>query len=272
MVFQDYALFPHMTVGENIAFGIPHLDASERTRTIDRVLGLVGLSGLAHRRPHELSGGQQQRIALARALAPQPAVILLDEPFSSIDAALRARVRADVRDILAEAGATAMFVTHDQEEALSIADKVAVMWAGKLLQIDRPEAIYRAPATREVAQFVGGMDMIPGEARDGAVDCELGRLPLAGDLAGPVEVFIPPENVQLVPTSEGASRVVRREFFGHDQRYAAALPSGRVIRSWATADLDLDIGQPVDVEISSPVLAFAAPTGVRSRSSPAPAH
>ena len=264
MVFQDYALFPHMTVAENVGFGLAHLSKADAKIAVDRILELVGLAGLTERHPYELSGGQQQRIALARALAPQPAVILLDEPFSNIDAALRARVRAEVRDILFNAGATAVFVTHDQEEALSIADRVAVMWAGRVMQLDTPERIYRSPATREVAQFVGDMDMLPGEAHDGRVRCELGELQYRGESTGNVDVFIQPESVLLTPSTSGAARVIRREFFGHDQRYAVALPSGRIIRSRVRSDVSFDLGQAVEIAVQDPVLAFPALNGSSS--------
>jgi len=266
MVFQDYALFPHMSVEQNVAFGLARMPSNERKGAINHALDLVGLQDLAGRQPHQLSGGQQQRIALARALAPRPAVILLDEPFSSIDAALRARVRTDVRQILKQAGATAIFVTHDQEEALSIADRVAVMWAGRLLQLDTPERIYRFPATREVAQFVGGMASIPGEVRDGRATCELGHLVCASEIAGTVEIFIRPESVLLTPSEAGEATIVRREFFGHDRRYVAALRSGRHIGSWTGIDVDLEVGQKVRVEVQDPVVAFPF------ASSPAPSE
>lgn len=261
MVFQDYALFPHMNVAQNVAFGLSHLSSSERAHVVDYILGLVGLADLKERYPHELSGGQQQRIALARALAPQPEVILLDEPFSNIDAALRARVRGEVREILTNAGATAVFVTHDQEEALSLGDKVAVMWKGRILQVDTPEQVYRSPATREVAQFVGDMDCLPGEATNGRVLCELGLLDYRGGISGAVDVFVQPESVRLVPAFDGKAEVVRREFFGHDQRYAVLLPSGRVIRARANADLVYELGQQVQVQVQDPVLVFPAAPG-----------
>jgi iron(III) transport system ATP-binding protein len=145
MVFQDYALFPHLTVAQNVAYGLP---GAKRKGRVEDVLDLAHLEGLGGRMPHELSGGQQQRVALARALAPGPEVVLLDEPFSNLDAALRVRVRAEMRDILADAGATAIFVTHDQEEALSLADEVAVMMDGTVAQKAAPEVLYHNPASR----------------------------------------------------------------------------------------------------------------------------
>ncbi len=258
MVFQDYALFPHLTVAENVAFGLR--GGPRQSARVRQLLELVGLSDCADRWPHQLSGGQQQRVALARALAPEPTVILLDEPFSNLDAALRARVRSEVREILARAGATAIFVTHDQAEALSLADQVAVLWGGRLLQVGSPEEVYRQPATPEIAAFVGDMDSLPGEAEDGWVACELGRLASRGPATGPVEVFIPPEAVQVEPAEDGEAEIVWREFFGHDQRLTIRLGSGRLIHARLDAVHALRPGQRVHLRVRGPVSAFLATT------------
>jgi iron(III) transport system ATP-binding protein len=164
MVFQDYALFPHMTVAANVGYGLSR--RPDRRRRVAEVLDLVGLPEVDKRYPHELSGGQQQRVALARALAPEPDVILLDEPFSNLDASLRDRVRRDVREILAAAGATAVFVTHDQEEALAMSDEVAVMRHGRVVQAAPPDVLYRRPADPWVARFLGDADLLDGCRRD----------------------------------------------------------------------------------------------------------
>ncbi|PZU98248.1 MAG: ABC transporter ATP-binding protein, partial [Leptolyngbya sp.] len=167
IVFQDYALFPHLTVEQNVAFGLQRRDRKGRSATADlqqrtaEAIALVGLEALTHRFPHELSGGQQQRVALARALAPRPAIILLDEPFSNLDVQVRLYLRQEVRDILRQVGASCVFVTHDQEEALALADRVAVMHQGQLEQIDTPEAIYGQPASRFVAEFVTQANFLP---------------------------------------------------------------------------------------------------------------
>jgi iron(III) transport system ATP-binding protein len=155
MVFQDYALFPHLTVGKNIAFPLKSMKKRDIDVRVNELLDLVGMAGLADRFPHQLSGGQQQRVALARALASRPSVVLLDEPFSNLDTALRKQVREEVRYILKQSGATGIFVTHDQEEALSLADRVAVMFEGVLHQHDTPERLYNAPANQKVASFIG---------------------------------------------------------------------------------------------------------------------
>ncbi len=163
MVFQDYALFPHLTVAENVGFGLTRLSRAEREKRIKQMLRLVGLEAMAERYPHNLSGGQQQRVALARALARKPALVLLDEPFSNLDAALRVQMRDEVRRILKESGAAAIFVTHDQKDALAISDRVAVMNAGKVEQVGTPREIYQFPHTAFVARFVGQTNLLMGE-------------------------------------------------------------------------------------------------------------
>ena len=259
MVFQDYALFPHLRVADNVAFGLPR--GPERERRVAEALALGGLSELERRWPHELSGGQQQRVALARALAPQPAVLLLDEPFSNLDATLRLRVRAEVRAILAAAGVTAIFVTHDREEALSLADAVAVMDAGRILQLAPPETLYLAPASPLVARAVGDADFLPGTARGLAAECELGTVPLAQEAHGPVALLIRPEAVVLTADPAGRATVVERQFVGPFQLVAVRLASGTVLRARVPAPSPLAVGAPVSVEFTSPLLAFPADAG-----------
>ncbi|MCZ7668364.1 MAG: ABC transporter ATP-binding protein [Chloroflexi bacterium] len=171
MVFQDYAIFPHLSVADNVAFGLPR--SPQRQARMEEMLAFVGLAGLGKRMPHELSGGQQQRVALARALAPRPAVLLLDEPFSNLDAALRQTVRQEVKTLLKASGAMAVFVTHDQEEALFVGDEVAVMNAGRLEQLDTPERVFHAPRTRFVAAFMGHSDFIPGVVQAEGIETPL---------------------------------------------------------------------------------------------------
>jgi len=223
MVFQDYALFPHMNVVANVGYG-----AQGRER-VEALLDLVGLSGLEDRLPHELSGGQQQRVALARALAPQPAVILADEPFSNLDASLRTRVRREVKAILQDSNTTAVFVTHDQEEALSISERVAVMNDGRVLQVDNPSNLYRNPINPWVAGFLGEADFIKGRAAAGRVDTPLGIF--ATDLSGPVQVMVRPELVTLVPDPDGDAVVAGSEFYGHDQLVTVILSGGAGVRA-----------------------------------------
>ncbi|MGH7409156.1 MAG: ABC transporter ATP-binding protein, partial [Candidatus Methylomirabilales bacterium] len=177
MVFQDYALFPHLTVEGNIGFGLASMEPKAKAERVQEVLALVGLERLATRFPHELSGGQQQRVALGRALAPRPAVLLLDEPLSNLDADMRAQVRQDLHVILRQTGSTTLFVTHDQEEAFMIGDRVGVLNGGHLEQLDRPEEIYHLPATRFVARFVGKADFLPGTVTEEGIVTEIGILP-----------------------------------------------------------------------------------------------
>jgi iron(III) transport system ATP-binding protein len=226
MVFQDYALFPHMTVAANVAYGLPRGDRSKR---VGSVLELVGLVGLENRMPNELSGGQQQRVALARALAPEPEVILLDEPFSNLDASLRDRVRRELRAILTEARTTAVFVTHDQEEALATSDIVAIMKDGKILQADTPAELYSNPSDPWIAEFLGDADVLESVAGNGRVDTPVGRFET--DLEGKVSVIIRPENIQISLGETPNAVVAGSEFFGHDQLVTLALHGGTRVRA-----------------------------------------
>ncbi|MBA2439715.1 MAG: ABC transporter ATP-binding protein [Thermoleophilaceae bacterium] len=261
MVFQDYALFPHLSVEANVAYALGR--SPDRSR-ISEVLALVGLEGLGERQPHELSGGEQQRVALARALAPTPEVILLDEPFSNLDAALRVRVRREMRDILVAAGVTALFVTHDQEEALSLADRVAVMREGAIEQEGTPEEVYGRPRSRWVADFLGDAEIVPGTAAGGAVECELGRFPIPKELEGVVDVVVRPESVALgAGAAPGRDRshegvVVAREYYGHDQLVEVELHSGLRLRSRSMGFPIWHPGDRVRVWIDGPVNALAA--------------
>ena len=260
MVFQDYALVPHLRVRENIAFGLA--DNAARPERIRSVLQLVGLEGVQDRRPHELSGGQQQRVALARALAPQPDLILLDEPFSNLDAALRGRVRQEVRRILRQAGISALFVTHDQEEALSLADEIAVMIDGRILQTDRPERLYRRPACHRVATFLGDTNFLPGTAAGGDAECELGRLELHEPAHGTVELMFRPEDVLLTLDEQGPAEIIERTYYGHDQLLKVRLDSQTVLQARQVGCCrGLHEGKRVRIEIQTPVTAYPAHYG-----------
>jgi iron(III) transport system ATP-binding protein len=254
MVFQDGALFPHLTVARNVAFG-----ASRRERVAE-CLDLVGLSARADSYPHELSGGERQRVALARALAADPEVVLLDEPFASLDAGLRDALRAEVADILRAGGTSALLVTHDQAEALSLAGTVAVMRDGRVEQVGTPEEIYERPLTRWVAEFLGEADVLPGTASRGIVECELGRFGAAPDLTGRVNVLIRPESVAIGtgPASgqeQAQAVVVARSFYGHDQLVHLELPSGVRVRSRRLGFPAWHPGDRVRIWIDGPVSA-----------------
>jgi iron(III) transport system ATP-binding protein len=255
MVFQDYALFPHMTVAENVGYGLAR--AERRGHRVAETLELVGLVGVGARYPHELSGGQQQRVALARAIAPKPDVVLFDEPFSNLDATLRDRVRRELRGILTEAKATAVFVTHDQEEALAMSDMVAVMRAGRVLQAAPPDVLYRSPADPWLAAFIGDADFVHGVADGGAVSTPAGRF-LTG-LDGSVTVMVRPEGVTVSANPNGTGRVISREYFGHDQLVTVGLENGTVLRSRMGPWPVLDPGDAVDVSVEASSVFPASP-------------
>jgi iron(III) transport system ATP-binding protein len=233
VVFQDYALFPHLTVGANVAFGLRHLDRTARRSRIAQVLELVGLADHADRYPHELSGGQQQRIAVARALAPAPALMLLDEPFSSLDSDLRTQMRDEVEKILRTTGTTAIFVTHDQEEAFTLADRVGVLNAGRMEQLATPEGVYHHPASQFVAEFVGAADFLPGLVTSEGILTEVGIFANTDqlDVGERVEVMIRPDDITFVPARDGAGVITRRYFRGSETLYCIRLPSGRRVHS-----------------------------------------
>ncbi len=262
VVFQDYALFPHLSVARNVAFGLSRRERAKGDR-VGEVLALVGLGGKGGRYPHQLSGGEQQRVALARALAPSPALVLLDEPFSNLDAALRSQVRADVRRILKASGTTAVFVTHDQEEALSLSDEVAVMHAGRVHQLDSPEGLYHRPVDRTVAAFVGDADFVRGVQSGTTVTTDLGDLPLIAPLSAygrEVEVLVRPEDLRLEPADDGDALIVEREFYGHDQVLFVRLASGRVARCRLGPVSALQVGDRCRVSVDRAVQAF--PPGI----------
>lgn len=257
MVFQEYALFPHMSVRKNIAYG---LNGSAHESRVNEMLELVGLHGAGDHMPHELSGGQQQRVALARALAPSPDAILLDEPFSNLDAALRVRVRSDVRDILRAAGVTAIFVTHDQEEALSIADEVAVMMHGKIVQTGAPAMVYRSPVNREVAEFIGDANFLRARAEGRKVHCEIGELITEQEHQGDVDVMFRPEDLFISTYGEAHAVVEDLQFFGHDQLVHVRLPSGATLRSRLLgAPGAYQRGMKVSIRVNSPAMVYPSP-------------
>lgn len=263
MVFQEYALFPHLSVGENIAFGVRGKSHEKRQRVAE-MLALVGLEAMEKRMPYELSGGQQQRVALARALAPRPEVLLLDEPFSNLDAALRAHVRAEIRQILRRSAITCVFVTHDQEEALSISDRVAVMFDGRIAQIDTPQRLYLEPTSKAVAQFIGESNFLPATAHGVTAHSALGITPLPHTYHGAVELMIRPEALRLAPytsSSPATAQVVWREFYGHDQRIGLRLEDGTALVARVDAVQDFADGEEVSLSVSTPIRFFPVATG-----------
>ena len=258
MVFQDYALFPHLNVKQNVAFGVPR--GPKHEAVVGSVLDMVGLAETAERMPHELSGGQQQRVALARALAPNPSVVLLDEPFSNLDASLRQRVRSEVRQILHEANTTAIIVTHDQDEAFGLADTVGIMLDNVLVQTGTPQQVYLYPASLQVAEFLGETNILDGEYASDQVRCELGVLSVgsARPPAGPVRVCVRPETLRLRP-EEGPSvpaTVTAVEFRGVYKIVTVRLNSGKHLSAVMGLHIPAAVGDSLTVGVNSFVAVF----------------
>jgi iron(III) transport system ATP-binding protein len=245
MVFQDYALFPHLSVAENVGFG---LDRAGRAPRVSEALEFVGLGGLDARYPAELSGGQQQRVALARALAPRPGVVLLDEPWSNIDPLMRAVMRDELCSILRAADVTVLLVTHEREEAFSLADRIALMQNGTIIQAGSPEEIYFEPVDRWAAEFVGAANLIAGRAAGNHVETALGDFAAdCGNGHAPVDVLVRPELLELRPDPEGSGRVVGREFRGHDVFYRVLLDDGSQLCSQRPSTERVTLGERVTV-------------------------
>lgn len=253
MVFQDWALFPHLSVGDNVAYGLPR---SERSGPrVAEALQLVGLGGMGDRMPATLSGGQQQRVALARALAPRPRAILLDEPFSNLDTTLRIQVRSEVHHLLSNLGITTAFVTHDQEEAFVLGNKVAVMHEGVIEQHSTPAEIYESPATRWVADFVGEANLVTATARGHEAHTPFGSVPLIHEFNGPIDVVVRPEHLDLA-VGEGAE-VELVEYYGHDHVTILRLSDGQRVRSRMTGPPKFQRGESVSVRSTGiPSVAF----------------
>jgi iron(III) transport system ATP-binding protein len=260
MVFQQLALFPHLDVAANVAYGLRDVARQERAARVGELLDLVGLSGMGGRRPDELSGGEAQRVALARALAPRPSVVLLDEPFSSLDVGLRAGLRAEVRRILRTAEVTTLLVTHDQDEALSMGDHVAVMFGGRVVQAGAPEDVYRRPADPRVGTFLGDANEVAGRAAGGVLHTEVGAVPVVGVDDGPATALVRPEDLDVVAAPDGDAVVDDVDYFGHDQLLTVRLASGARVRARLHARVRVDPGSRVRVVArpGEPVVAFPA--------------
>jgi len=260
MMFQDFALFPHLSVEKNIAFGLKHLDAQQCDERVDDLLKLVGLEHLKMAYPHELSGGQQQRIALIRAMAPRPEILLMDEPFSSMDAELREQLAREVRELLKRDGITAILVTHDQLEAFAIADVIGVLGNGELHQYDNGYNIYHNPANRFVADFIGQGVMLPGKVIDNnQVETEMGvlegELYYDFDLDSQVEVLLRPDDVIHDDDSETKLEITARAFRGAEYLYTLALPSGRSILCLVQSHHNHKIGERIGIKLDVEDLA-----------------
>ncbi len=270
MVFQDYALFPHLTVAVNIGFGLHRMPKTERASRVAELLQTVGLADASSRYPHELSGGQQQRVALARALAPRPDLLLLDEPFSNLDVSLRERLSLEIRDILKNQNATAILVTHDQDEAFAIADVIGVMHRGEIQQWDTAYNLYHKPANRFVANFIGQGVFLPGRVLDSRhVEIELGVL--TGDIphqctadchlcceGHPVDVLIRPDDIVHDDASPVQAAVLHKAFRGADILYTLRLPGGGVALSLVPSHHNHAIGEKIGIRLEADhVVAFS---------------
>jgi iron(III) transport system ATP-binding protein len=260
IVFQDFALFPHLSVAENVAFGLTDLDEDSTGDRVDELLDLVGLEGYRDRAPEQLSGGEQQRVALARSLAPEPAILLLDEPFSNLDVRLRVEMREEVRRILKAAGVTAVSVTHDQEEALSISDRVAVMNAGHLEQVGQPEAVFEHPRSRFVAGFLGQASFLSTRVDDGLLHTALGTYDddllkgLTPEYDGAdIDVLVRPDDLraEAAPAAEANGTIIHRQYNGPTFVYRVELGNGDVVHCQHNHVTSMSIGQPVSVELAA---------------------
>ena len=265
MVFQDYALFPHLTVQGNVGFGLRAARRSARETRVRAMLDLVGLGDFAHQYPHQLSGGQQQRVALARALAPEPHLLLLDEPFSNLDVELRERLSLEVRSILKAAGTTALLVTHDQREAFAMADRIGVMADGRLRQWADPYRLYHEPVDRLVANFIGEGVFLPAKiAGPHCIDCELGELCRVSSVsdAAPgtaVDVLIRPDDILHDDASPTRATVLAKAFRGAQFLYTLALPSGRRVLSLVPSHHNHAVGEQIGIRLEiDHLIAFAA--------------
>lgn len=277
MVFQDFALFPHLRVGDNVGFGLQQFRRSNAIASrVAEVMELVGLRGMERRYPHELSGGQQQRVALARALAPQPSLVLLDEPLSNLDVQVRLRLRQELRDILKAAGTSAVFVTHDQEEALAIADQVAVMRAGKLEQLGTPEEIYQRPQSRFVAEFVTQANFLQAERQGRYWQTEVDQLAIAEGGSETIAasshcsatagvVMIRQEDLQLQPDTTATTVIRDRQFLGREYRYCLQTASGKELHARTPVGDALSIGTTVRLSLTTPNVQIF-PDATRPRS------
>ena len=251
MVFQDYALFPHLTVRDNVGFGLASATADDRRSRVDEMLALTGLAEFAGRHPHALSGGQQQRAALARALAPQPVLLLLDEPFSNLDPDTTERMRVELLHLLKSTETTAVLVTHDHEEAFAMADHVAVLNNGKLEQFTTPETTYHLPVSRFVAEFVGQADFIPGTVRNSVVVTQLGTFPVTQNYEGGSEVvvMIRPDDVHIRENKDSDGTVISRQFRGSEIIYGIRLGSGDIVHSSEASTRFFALDSKVELEV-----------------------
>jgi iron(III) transport system ATP-binding protein len=250
-IFQDYAVFPHLTVSENILFGVKQ----DHSRILQDMITLLELQGHEKKMPHQLSGGQLQRVAIARTLAAKPALVLMDEPFSNLDAHLGRCLRNEIQQIFKANNITSILVTHNQEEAFAFADKVAVMKNGKILQLGSPHELYFEPVSEQVAQFIGEPQFIPGEASGDSVESIVGSLPLRKPASGPVRILLRPENLELIPNDSADFTIKSIKFLGNIKKITLTNNSDELFVHTAP-HCTLQVNQRVEIKTLSPLVAF----------------
>ncbi len=248
MVFQEYALFPHMNVSKNIAYGLPRSD--QQQSIVKKMLNLVNLDGMGERMPHQLSGGEQQRVALARALAPGPQVLLLDEPFSNLDATLRTQMQQETLEILKASNTSTIFVTHSQEEAMIMGDYIAIMNQGKIEQVDTPANIFHSPNTRFVASFIGVSTFLPAYISKNHLISEICSQPVPAEVTkdNKIEIMLRPTDITITPYDLGHGVITKKIFQGSFYLYEVALSSGDTIKCSEVYPSDYELGTRVNVE------------------------
>lgn len=255
MVFQDFSLFPHMSLSKNISFGLTEMKGTFSSSS-DDYLELVGLQGFGDRMPHELSGGEQQRGVLARALAAKPEILLLDEPFSNLDVNLRSQIREEVAQIIRSSQVTALLVTHDIEEAFSVADTIAVMIAGAVVQAGTAEALYSTPANEEIAHWLGAANFLEAYCDGLSAHCDIGSVQLQRECHGRRRIMLRPEWLALSPCPDGNARIIRRTYYGHDQMLELELKSGPRLLVRALSANSVQPGQEVSIIATNPAIPF----------------
>ncbi|MCG7535282.1 ABC transporter ATP-binding protein [Pseudoalteromonas sp. OOF1S-7] len=259
MMFQDYALFPHLTVAQNIAFGLTKLSKSEKQNRVAHMLGLVHLEGYAERFPHELSGGQQQRVAIARALAYHPNLLLLDEPFSNIDAQVRFQLIKDIRDIIKDQQVSAIFVSHSKDEAFAFADRLAIMHQGQIAQLGTPKELFQHPSSRQVAEFLGQGAYVAAQRHNGAqVETAFGSVESLIDIQSSAragQIYLRPSHIELFNAEQGQVEVAQHRFVGTEYLYAIEL-EGQMLEVAMPSDKPLDLSRPVSLKIKPHAINF----------------
>ena len=252
-IFQDYAIFPHLSIQDNITFGIK--DASQKKANLERLLKLLGLEEHAKKMPHQVSGGQLQRVAIARTLAIKPSLVLMDEPFSNLDATLARRLRNEIRQIFKAEGVSSILVTHNQEEAFDFADRMAVMEQGKILQIGTPEELYQQPQSSQIASFFGHCQIISGQAQGKTATTSIGEVPLQQEHQGPCQILLRPENMRITPNAESSLSIKEVRFLGARKEVSIQTPDSEIFVN-VSARSPIKVGDSISITAIDPCPSF----------------